>query len=52
MGYYIIGQYTSVAWYKDKSEADKECQRMNYRGGTIYKVVSDTDRINNRVSTK
>jgi hypothetical protein len=39
-GYFIMGQHTSVAWYKDKAEADKECKRMNYRGGTIYIVVA------------
>lgn len=37
-GYYVIGSYTSVAWYLILSEAIAEAKRMNYRGGTHYTV--------------
>ena len=38
-GYNILGSYQTVAWYKTKEEADDMCKKMNYRGGTFYKVV-------------
>ncbi len=41
-GFYVMGQHTSVGWYKTKEEADADAKRMNYRGGTNYTVVPDT----------
>jgi hypothetical protein len=37
-GYYIMGRYTSCAWFKSREDAEKECKRMNYRGGYVYRV--------------
>lgn len=38
MGYYVMGQYTSVAWFLLKFEAIEYCKKLNYRGGTHYTV--------------
>ena len=38
-GFYIMGRYTSCAWFLRRADADAECKRMNYRGGTHYRVV-------------
>lgn len=37
-GWYVMGQYQSVAWFLRKSDAERECQRLNYRGGFPYRV--------------
>ena len=37
-GYYIMGKYTSCAWYAKKADAEAECKRMNYCGNTCYRV--------------
>ena len=37
-GFYIIGRYTSCAWFLHRDEAEKECARMNLAGGTNYHV--------------
>ena len=38
-GFYVMGRYTSVAWFRTREEADRECARLNYRGGFVYYVV-------------
>lgn len=40
-GWYVMSKYTSVAWYPTREEAVKVATQLNYRGGTIYTVVSD-----------
>jgi len=37
-GYHIVGSYSAVAWVKTKKEAQELCKKMNYRGGTFYKI--------------
>lgn len=37
-GFYIIGSYTSCAWFLHREDAERECKRMNYRGGCVYRV--------------
>lgn len=37
-GYRIVGSYQSVFWVKTKEEAEELCKKMNYRGGTFYKI--------------
>jgi hypothetical protein len=38
-GYYIMGQYTSVAWFLSYVDAVHFVKQMNYRGGPNYTVV-------------
>lgn len=40
-GYYVMGRYTSVAWFKSRQEAENLARVLNYRGGTIYYVSWD-----------
>ena len=42
-GYYIMGRYTSVAWYPAtaKTEAERMATVLNYRGGQTYRVEPD-----------
>lgn len=38
LGYYVMGRYTSVAWFLTRPEAEAYCKHLNYRGGTVYRV--------------
>lgn len=38
MGYYVMGRFTSVAWFLRREDAESLARRLNYRGGTDYKV--------------
>jgi hypothetical protein len=48
-GYHIVGSYQSVAWVKTKEEADELCEKMNYRGGTFYKIEPSYTTVENFV---
>jgi hypothetical protein len=39
-GYYVMGRTQSVAWHKNKQDAEKEAARLNMRGGTTHTVKS------------
>lgn len=42
-GFYILGRAgQSVAWYATRAEAERECRRLNMRGGCVYRVEPDT----------
>lgn len=43
-GYYVMGGYTSVAWFPTEAEAQKLCRQLNYRGGTHYRVEERKER--------
>jgi hypothetical protein len=40
-GYFVMGQYTSVAWFLKKEDAIKLANRLNIFGGTWYYVKED-----------
>jgi hypothetical protein len=48
-GYHIVGSYQSVAWVKTKEEADELCKKMNYTGGTFYKIEPTYSTVENFV---
>ena len=48
-GYYIVGSYHSAAWVKTKEEAVELCTKMNYRGGTFYKIEPSYTTVQNFV---
>jgi hypothetical protein len=37
-GFYVMGRYTSVAWFALRTDAEAWCKQLNYRGGTLYRV--------------
>jgi hypothetical protein len=38
-GYYIMGRYTSVAWFLSYVDAVNWSKQMRYRGGPDYTIV-------------
>jgi hypothetical protein len=37
-GFYVMGQYQSVAWHKQRKQAQRLADLMNMRGGCVYRV--------------
>lgn len=37
-GFYVMGRYTSVAWFATRADADALALRLNYSGGATYRV--------------
>jgi len=46
-GWFIMGKYTSVAWFLNRKAAENEAERMNYRGGQHYIVVASNNEVKN-----
>lgn len=50
-GYYVMGEHSSVGWYKTKEEAEKACTQLNYRGGANYRVEPSYKTVNKFAGT-
>lgn len=37
-GFYVMGRYTSVAWFAKREAAEALAVRLNARGGAHYRV--------------